>query len=512
MRVSMLVLLVWMAVATRSIAQIAVTAPTPFDPKPWLEDLEQTREAIATKYANLEWVVLEREIDLAALFAEAQTQLRSSASDADARAVLDRLARRFGDGHVRFRWSSNPSPTKTRYANCAALGYDEGIRGGVAAAFVPGYLPLANGPGSEFPAGTIQVSGHRVGVIKIGIFAPEGMPELCAESLIALSIAPGTACDEACKYRIEAWVSKRMTRDLDARIRAIEDARADVLLIDVVNNGGGTEWAEAAARMVTAVRLKSERMGFVRGAHWAKHFADTVADLRADAKGAPQKDGAMLNGLAEQVQGYQREAEILCDSQPLWQGIPPSCDWLGQGFYASGVIDSADPKVIKSKPWAKDIFTPIQYPYDEGVWRGPLIVLVNGGTGSAAEQFAAVLQDNHAAVVMGAPTAGAGCGHTNGGTPTTLRNSGGILELPDCARMRSDGSNEVMGIQPDVLVGLRTTDGPHRQGIRVSKKLPEAVARAIETCAARARGGSDVRSNASSADDSGTQTTGVNPR
>jgi C-terminal processing protease CtpA/Prc len=106
-------------------------------------------------------------------------------------------------------------------------------------------------------------------------------------------------------------------------------------------------------------------------------------------------------------------------------------------------------------------------------------VLVNGGTGSAAEQFTAVLQDNRAAIVMGAPTAGAGCGHTDGGTPTTLKNSGGILELPDCARFRRDGSNEVMGIQPDVLVGLREQDGPHRRGLRVAEKLSEAVRRAL---------------------------------
>src|SRR2546430_1310196 len=113
-------------------------------------------------------------------------------------------------------------------------------------------------------------------------------------------------------------------------------------------------------------------------------------------------------------------------------------------------------------------------------WHGPLIVLVDGGTGSAAEQFAAVLEDNHAAIIIGAPTAGAGCGHTNGGTPTTLKNSGGILELPDCARLRADGSNEVMGIQPDVLVGLRTTDGPHRQATRAFQKLPEAIERALQ--------------------------------
>jgi hypothetical protein len=475
------VLLVGMAFGTNLIAQAVVGAPAPFDSKPWLEDLDQVQEAIATKYANLEWVVLEREIDLAALFTEAKAQLQSASSDLEARAAFDKLARRLGDGHVRFRWSSHQSATKTPTANCAALGYDERMRGGLAAAFVPGYTPLANPAGNEFPAGTIPVTGHRVGVIKIGIFTPEGMPELCAESLRALKIVPDGVCDAACKDRIDSWVSERMTRDLEAQIRALENAKADVLLIDVVNNGGGTEWAEAAARMVTPIRLKSARSGFVRGAHWAKQFADTVADLRADAKGASQKDAAMLNGLAERVQGYQLEAETPCDSQPLWQGERPSCNWLGEGFYASGMIDSADPKAIKSKPWAKDIFTPIQYPYEEGVWRGPLIVLVNGGTGSAAEEFAAVLQDNHAAVVMGAPTVGAGCGYTNGGTPTTLKNSGGILELPDCARMRADGSNEVMGIQPDVLVGLRTTDGPHRQGLRVSKKLPEAVALAINT-------------------------------
>ena len=182
-------------------------------------------------------------------------------------------------------------------------------------------------------------------------------------------------------------------------------------------NGGGTEWAEAAARMVTAVRLKSERIGFVRGPHWENRFAYTVDDLQAAAKSASRKDQAILNGLAEQAREYQREAASPCDSYPLWQGKRPSCTWLGVGFFASGLMDLADPEALKNKVWAKDFFTPMQYPYEEGVWRGPLIVLVNAGTGSAAEEFAAVLQDNRAAVIIGAPTAGAGCGHTNGGTP-----------------------------------------------------------------------------------------------
>ena len=39
-----------------------------------------------------------------------------------------------------------------------------------------------------------------------------------------------------------------MTRDLAAQLSAIKTAGADVLLIDVAGNGGGTEWAEVAAR------------------------------------------------------------------------------------------------------------------------------------------------------------------------------------------------------------------------------------------------------------------------
>jgi C-terminal processing protease CtpA/Prc len=351
--------------------------------------------------------------------------------------------------------------------------------GAPVAALMPGYMPLADAPPNEFSAGTINVTGHKVGVIKIGIFTPQGLPELCAAALVALQIPLATPCDEACSDRIEAWASDRMTSDLAVQLRAIRAVGAEVVLVDVADNGGGTEWAEAAARMMTAVPLKSERMGFVRGAHWTNAFTKKEAELRTAARKARGREGTFLTDLADKVEARRREAETICDSTPLWRGERTTCQWLGDGFYASGLIDS-NSEWLDGKSWARLVFKPIKFKYPKGVWRGPLVVLVNGGTGSAAEQFAAVLQDNHAAVVIGAPTVGAGCGHTDGGTPTTLKNSGGVLELPDCTRFRADGSNEVMGIQPDVLVGLRAEDGPHRQGVRVFEKLPEAVKRALK--------------------------------
>jgi C-terminal processing protease CtpA/Prc len=182
--------------------------------------------------------------------------------------------------------------------------------------------------------------------------------------------------------------------------------------------------------------------------------------------------------MASQVAARHQEAETLCDAEPFWRGEHPACHWLGDSWFSSGVQGSDTPR-IHGKPWASLVFTPAKFEYEAGAWRGPLIVLVNGSTGSAAEEFAAILQDNHAALVLGAPTFGAGCGHTDGGTPTVLENSGGVLELPDCARFRADGSNEVMGVEPDLLVGLRAADGPHRQALRVAASLPEAVNRAL---------------------------------
>jgi hypothetical protein len=46
-------------------------------------------------------------------------------------------------------------------------------------------------------------------------------------------------------------------------------------------------------------------------------------------------------------------------------------------------------------------------------------------------------------------------------TPTQLTNSGAILHLPNCPRLRHHGSNEVRGVLPDVLIPWRSSDGRH---------------------------------------------------
>ena len=458
----------------------ASAAAGTFEPKPWIDDLEQVKEALATKYANLEWAVFEREMDLQKLFADTQGRIEHATNESEARAAFDRLARRLGDGHVVFDWPSSGAPSASTSASpdqCSALGYNATMRAVPVAANALGYQPLVTPQSGEFPAGMISVKGQRVGVLQIGVFTPQGFPALCQAALLELSISADKPCDEACGDRIESWASGRLTLDLAAQLRALKEAGADSLVIDIAANGGGTEWAEAVARMLTARRLRSEDGGFVRGDHWAKAFAADEASLRHFAASETGRNREWLLKLADQVETRRRIALTTCDSAPLWRGEHPACEWLGKAFFGSGLLAAADPSQLRGRPWAALLFSPMEFPYDEGVWRGPLIVLVDRNTGSAAAEFAAVLQDNHAAIVMGEAAAG-GCGHTNGGTPTKLRNSGATLEVPDCARFRSDGSNEVMGIEPDVPISFSAADGPHRRGARFLAQLPQAVERA----------------------------------
>ena len=221
-------------------------------------------------------------------------------------------------------------------------------------------------------------------------------------------------------------------------------------------------------------------MEFVRGEQWSRNLLKLEGALRRDASAAAGSDRAMLLRFADQAHAKAAIAAMPCASGPLWLGQEHRCSWLGSGFSAAGPLASANPLALRGKPWAQDIFTPMEFPYEEGVWRGPLMVLVDGATESSAEEFAAVLQDNHAALIIGTVTFGAGCGHTDGSEPTRLRYSGATLALPDCVYLRANGTNEVRGIVPDLLIGFRRSDSLKHRSADVLTRLPEALREASD--------------------------------
>jgi hypothetical protein len=456
----------------------AAASEPSWSPQPWIEDLDAFRDAMATKYANREWLTKDRGFNLDRTFDRGADRLRTAGSDAEARALFDRLLLRIADGHLAIRWpaaGAGPAPATAgdnappRVADaCKAMGYDATRSAPGLAKRLPGYRAL---DGDDLASGIVPVGGDRLGVIRIGEFDPHMAPSLCADAARALKLEPTKPCDDWCQGEILTGTYARLTGLLEERVRALRASGANVLMIDLTGNGGGSEWAEAAARIVSPVPLTSARIGFVRGDHWAHHWQDLAAKLRDFAAETRGKERARLLAWAAEADAYRLQAADACVTSG-------SCALVANGPFATGLVGTAAAGDLSGKAWSPYVFSIAQFPYHDSVWTGPLLVLVDDETWSAAEEFAAMLQDNEAAVIVGSRTGGAGCGHTDGGTPVTLPNSKAVLELPDCVRFRVDGSNEVNGVIPDVLTGLRYRDGAERKSALVAAHLPEAIARA----------------------------------
>lgn len=470
--------------AALSVATPSLSQEPAYDAAGWRADAAQVREAITTRYANLEWAVTVREADLTRAFASADQRLGTFRSDREARELFDGFARYLGDGHVRFEWPKPAAPGAVGAppppaSPCAGIVGRKASPGKPIVASLPGYAAVEAQGSALFPAGTLPVDGRKVGVVRIGLFSADLDPAICAEVLAEVNPKGGDCVDD-CFNRLYYGVYDRLTQAFADQLRAVKAAGAEVLIVDLTGNGGGTEWAEVAVRMVSGKRLKSSEVRAVRGEHWTKAYDRDIADVEAELRKARGADRALLKAHLAELRARRAEAATPCDGAPLTEGKPLACSYLARGFHSSGPMASADPKALAGKSWASSLFQPAAFKYEEGVWSGPLLIAVDEDTASASEEFTAIIQDNKAGVVVGSPTHGSGCGYTNGGWPVTLKHSGGVLRLPDCARIRADGSNEVEGISPDVLVGFHANEGPRARAARLAPVLPQAVALAMK--------------------------------
>jgi C-terminal processing protease CtpA/Prc len=90
------------------------------------------------------------------------------------------------------------------------------------------------------------------------------------------------------------------------------------------------------------------------------------------------------------------------------------------------------------------------------VWTGPLAVLVDRRSASAAEEFVTWLKDNGRAKIAGERTYGAGCGYVDGGNAIALRAVPLHIMVPNCSRYTREGDNEIEGITPTVALDWMT--------------------------------------------------------
>jgi hypothetical protein len=306
-------------------------------------------------------------------------------------------------------------------------------------------------------------------------FDPYDFPSECAEAWKALDRSPSApkVCDDECGGEIEVEVNRLLLEHLHDRLEAIDRAGAQAVIVDLADVPGGSDIADWEPRLFTRAPVSSARLGLVGAPESARYYDEQLSDLRSVGKEAlnAQDRAAVVAAFATYEANKKRLSTTRCSMNWVWTeqrpwtplGTGTHCsNLIFDGTYASGAKAWLAPDAIASTDAARAVYWPsIAWPY-VGTWTKAVYVVIDHTTYSAAEMTAAVFADNHVATLVGARTGGDGCGFMYENS-FTLPKSSVSVRIPNCVRLRRDGTDEVAGIAPDIPVtAYQNEDGGQR--------------------------------------------------
>jgi hypothetical protein len=468
-----------------------------FDPAPFLEEYEKLKRYIAETHANLEWILEHRDLDLRDLDRETTAALKSVRSKRQAREAIQQFIRSFEDPHFRAdrrepitagrpRSSARSARAAAITARtpakkiCRQIGFEKRdldfrFRFGRLA----GFTRLRSGRRNPFPAGVLELKGgRRLGLLRIAHFGEDGYPDACRETWDRFRSHVDGICDGGCEMAFRMEIRNGLLERIEERVEALEAAGIDALVVDITGNGGGTDWVQGAARILSPEKLECSRASFIKHPHWVGILESKREAIASELARDDLAAGAweLLHAADGRLASLLEEVRSECDRDVVWEGpdVSPGCSLLISGdYFTCGLFDYVARARVEGVRNPGVFFKPFQNRYRESVNTKPLYVLMDGRTASASEQFASILQGNGAATLIGQRTYGAGCGYTNGGVPLLLENAGLRVMAPDCVRYRVDGVNEIEGIDPEIEVPWSRGDSRKRR----TEKLLEALDR-----------------------------------
>lgn len=357
------------------VAGIVLDAAT-YDSQAWQADYRHLKSEMARRYANLDWCISHRKLDVQKLDAETTEALQNSRTRLQA---IRRFISAFRDPHLKLVADDGESENPVRHSDdeasvaasvsepacrsCDDGGFEEGDhRFQLPFDELPGWKLIRQG---NFPTGLLS----DLGVLRIASFGEDQYRSVCQKQF-----APGMTARE-----LQLATRVALQTELIDCLQELRSSGATRLAVDITGNGGGTEW------VAEVVSLFSERTLVRR-------------DSRMVKSSPPDRSGVWRGEAVESVLNPEGELVHL-------QGT--------------------------------------------GKWNGPVIVIIDNGTGSASEDFAAWLHENEIATLIGQRTAGAGGGYVNGGGRIHLKTAPFDVMAPNCARFLKNGTNEIEGLTPD---------------------------------------------------------------
>lgn len=362
---------------------------------------------------------------------------------------------------------------------CERLGF-EGQPAAFAYPLPPGAVPVTRAS-DAFPAAVLTTpGGRRIGFLRIASFQDVRQHDACVVTWNHLrERQTRPACDRDCLETFTYFaVRQTILEQVGAAVEALKAHGVAAIVVDILHNGGGNDWAEDVALMLSPREPACSAMAVIRHPHWSRRFAEDVREYEA-VLGRGDLDGderALITRARDQARRMLAETRATCDLRPLWTEPDhrPACSLIARSNEHLCGADKRRLYQVMDRHEAPALVWDERAPA-VGLYTDPLFVVVDRHTASASEQFLARLKAAGRGIVIGQRTAGAGCGYTNGGLDIVLENSGLRVKMPDCVRYLHDGENEVAGISPDISLATHDFESPGFLA-RVLAALDQALA------------------------------------
>jgi hypothetical protein len=458
------------AIAVLVAATGRAQSPAPrFDRSRWQADYASLKTELERSYSHLAWFGSpESGANLPVLDRATREALRRSQSDTQALDAIRHFVAGFHDGHFSVSLAAavaQPSlqeppiidSAASAATACAAFGFAPVTRVAFSLPFesLPGVELVADGLADAFRTAILERDGMRVAMIRIPRFRPAEFPSVCERAWKTLRLDH----KEPTRSAVNAIVESEWLRALAERLTALRARGVAALVVDIGGNGGGNDLGDWAVRLFTRANVHSAPLLLSDGPVAIPYFDEQLHDLRTALASAPRLEAPARDYVQQVIAAFERRKEESSDrscdmswvwrEQRGWATMP--CRRLIESGFASGALaysESADlPRAVAGALyWASraDAF--------RGAWDGPTYVLTNSSTGSAAEMFAALIRDRGIAKTVGAKTFGLGCGFLDYERPFVLAPSKLVFNIPNCVRLRVDGTDDVAGVAPDIPV------------------------------------------------------------
>ncbi len=452
--------------------------PVAFDRTGWQSDYDALKRELERRYSHLAWFGSPQGgVDLPSLDRATRGALREARSPADGDSAIRRFVAGLRDAHMSITAVETSVPAAeppvvseapTAATACAAFGFVPVTRVAFSTPFetLPGFELISDGLGESFRSGVIEQAGLRIGIVRIPRFRPQEFPLVCERAWQATQSGGGVPT----RAGVVARASEEWLRLLADRVSRLKVAGARALVVDIGDNGGGNDLGDWAVRLFTRKPVASAPLLMSADTAAVPYFDEQRQELGLALASDGSAHDATRQALQTAIAGFERRkreaATTTCDMSWVWteqrDWLSSHCRRLVDAGFASGALAYAEPGQFPH-PAADALYWAARADAFRGAWDGPTYVVTNTGTGSAAEMFAALIHDRGVAKTIGSRTRGLGCGFMDAGAPFVLTHAGLAVSIPNCVRLRADGTDEVAGIAPDIP--MAPGPGEHARGL-----------------------------------------------